>query len=286
MTVSRWKIMAGMFGLSLAGIYAVAGPGSKGKLETKGEPTPAGVVMFAEPPLAQPPIVPVSGVVIAPPAELVLPAAPTEPTALPLPLTLTLPADLPAPPPLVMSQPVIPLSVPVPTLEPIIVSMPSSITLPRAAVEAPPTPIVFELPAPPVIEVTPLLPQTPPEPVASKYRIVLRVGDGEPTFEVRSGDNLVMKVVSEKVDVKSPAEKGQTLSGVKAMGKVRFHGFGAEGTCEELSFLAGTGEVCLTGDVRVQVKDKLGRVESELTGEKMNYRLDAGSSSLAGGLEP
>lgn len=284
MTISRWKIMAGMFGLSLAGIYAVAGPGSKGKAESKGDPFPAGTVVLSEPPLAPPSVVPVSGVIpFVPPAELVVPAAPTpEPTT--LPLTLTLPADLPAPPPLVMSQPVIPL---LPAPEPIVTSMPSSITLPRSTVESLPTPIVFELPAPPIIEVTPPppLPATP-EPAPSKYRIVLRVGDGEPVFEVRSGDNIVMKVISEKVDVKAPMEKGQTLSAVKAMGKVRFVGFGAEGCCDELSFLAGSGEVCLTGGVRVKVKDKLGRVESELTGEKMNYRLEAGDSSLSGVLEP
>ena len=100
----------------------------------------------------------------------------------------------------------------------------------------------------------------------AKYRILLRVGEGEPLFEVRSGDHLILKVVCEKVDVKSP-EKGQGLSAVKAYGKVRFAGFGAEGTCDELNFLAGTGEVAMTGHVMIQVKDKLGRVESEVSAE-------------------
>jgi hypothetical protein len=94
---------------------------------------------------------------------------------------------------------------------------------------------------------------------ATKFKIVLRVGEGEPLFEVRHGDDLVMKVLCEKVDIKSP-EKGQGLSAVTATGKVRFVGFGAEGTCESLSFLAGTGEVLMTGNVKVQVKDKIGRV--------------------------
>ena len=56
---------------------------------------------------------------------------------------------------------------------------------------------------------------------------------------------------------------------------MKFVGFGAEGTCDELSFLAGTGEVTLNGKVTVQVKDKLGRVESELYGDKLKYKLDA-----------
>lgn len=117
----------------------------------------------------------------------------------------------------------------------------------------------------------------------SKFRIILRVGEGEPMFEVRSGDDLVMKVACEKVDIKSP-EKGSGLSAVTATGKVRFVGFGAEGTCDSFSFLAGTGEVSMSGNVRVQVKDKIGRVESELTTEKMQYRLD--STAMPGMLKP
>jgi hypothetical protein len=108
---------------------------------------------------------------------------------------------------------------------------------------------------------------------ATKFRILLRVGEGEPTFEVRCGDDLVLKVACEKVDVKSP-EKGNGLSAVKASGKVRFAGFGAEGTCDELSFLAGSGEVVLAGGVNIKVKDKLGRVESELSADSAKYKLD------------
>jgi hypothetical protein len=118
---------------------------------------------------------------------------------------------------------------------------------------------------------------------ATKFRIVLRVGEGEPTFEVRSGDDLMLKVVCDKVDVKSP-EKGTGLSSVKASGKVHFAGFGAEGTCDELSFLAGTGEVSMTGTVKIHVKDKLGRVESELSTESIKYKIDP--SAINGSLRP
>jgi hypothetical protein len=106
------------------------------------------------------------------------------------------------------------------------------------------------------------------------------VGEGEPTFEVRCGDDLVLKVACEKVDVKSP-EKGTGLSSVKACGKVRFAGFGAEGICDELSFLAGTGEVSMTGAVKIHVKDKLGRIESELSTESARYKLDPCPTGLA-----
>lgn len=132
---------------------------------------------------------------------------------------------------------------------------------------------------------TPPLGVPPPPPVApeAKFRIILRVGEGEPTFEVKHGDNLILKVASEKVDIKSP-EKGAGPSEITARGNVRFVGFGAEGTCEELKFFAGTGQVEMMGDVKVQVKDKLGRVESELTTGSMKYKLDA--SATGGQLKP
>jgi hypothetical protein len=131
---------------------------------------------------------------------------------------------------------------------------------------------------------TPQAPEvTTVAPAGTKFRILLSVGDGMPMFEVKDGDNLVLKVVCEKVDIKSP-EKGQGLSAVTARGKVRFAGFGAEGTCEELSFLAGTGEVSMTGDVKVQVKDKLGRVESEISSSTLKYKID--SNAVGGTLKP
>lgn len=108
---------------------------------------------------------------------------------------------------------------------------------------------------------------------ATKFRIVLRVGEGEPTFEVRCGDDLLMKVACEKVDVKSP-EKGGGPSEVTARGNVRFAGFGSTGTCESLVFQAGSGSVQMTGNVNIKVKDKLGRTESELTTASVTYKLD------------
>jgi hypothetical protein len=119
---------------------------------------------------------------------------------------------------------------------------------------------------------------------ATKFRIILRVGEGEPMFEVRHSDDLVMKVLCEKIDIKSPEKGQQGLSEVTATGKVRFVGFGAEGTCDTFSFLAGTGEVAMSGHVKVQVKDKIGRVESELIADQMRYKLD--TSAMPGILKP
>lgn len=231
------------------------------------------------PPATKPavPMTPPKPVAEAPkavPVDLPLPA-PTKPTA-------TVP-DL-APPAVVNPVPSKPIA-PAPV-------MPISGTQPvpdfpapsKAPEKAPPAlPVPTEQPA---VEPTPSKPIPAPAEAgtvkvgAVKYRILLRVGEGEPTFEVKSGDDLVLKVACEKVDIKSP-EKGAGLSAVTAKGKVRFAGFGVEGSCDELSFMAGTGEVSMTGEVKVQMKDKLGRVESELTTSTLKYKIDANAVGAA-----
>ncbi|MBA2227747.1 hypothetical protein [Thermogemmata fonticola] len=161
---------------------------------------------------------------------------------------------------------------------------PSPAAVPPAAVQ-PAVPVPSAPPAvekPVVHREAAALPQLAQ--VSQRFRVLLRVGEGEPAFEVRCGDDLMLKVVCERVDVKSAAEPGEGLASVKAMGRVRFVGFGAEGTCEELSFLAGDGSVQLQGRVVVRVKDKLGRVESELSGESLRYRIDP--AAMGGVLRP
>jgi hypothetical protein len=236
---------------------------------------------------------PVNGVipVFAPtlPPGGVVPPPPSKPVAVELP-----PPGKPTADPLVKPLPVTPDAAPVkPSAAP--VAPPVSFTAPAAPPSASPliTPVEPSVEAKtvrPAVEgnthIGPAVVSTPVPAAAAvqtKFRIVLRVGEGEPTFEVRHGDDLVMKVKSDKVDIKSP-EKGQGLSAVTATGKVKFVGFGAEGTCDTLSFLAGTGEVSMAGSVNVKVRDKIGRVESELNADKMQYKLD--SSSLPGVLKP
>lgn len=290
---SRWAIMAGMFTISLAGIYAAADPLGGEKGEKRSRPRSSnGVVVLSEPPLAMPEVVPASASLPAlSSSELVLPMpVPAEPPMnVPPPLPqLSLPC-LPElrPCPGVVSDP--PMALPLtPTgvvpLTPVAVApMPTLVAEPPQLTVHSPQPIAFEVPAPPVIETAPLTVESLPP--ASKYRTLLRVGDGEPVFELRSGDNILLKVVSQKVDVKTHPEKGSSLSMVRATGNVRFVGFGAEGTCEELSFRAGTGEVTLTGSVRIRMKDKLGRLESEVSGDRMTYRLELEESPLTGRLE-
>ena len=294
MFLTRWKMMAGVLGVSLGGLAAMAGQCTKSD-PAKGAPPSPEMPTTSAPAVA--PVMPPPTVPSLPPipaadsskAPAVLPVIPASGMMLPMapPAGSTvppvLPVELPAPPAPMVGKPE-PMS-PKADLPGVPLSgatIPAPVVTPSASSAASPP---MSIPADPLIETPPPAPTTitksvaaAPAPAATapahaKYRFLPRVGEGAPIFEVRSGDDLMLKVVCEKVDVKSP-EKGHGLSSVRAAGKVRFAGFGAEGTCDELQFLAGTGEVAMTGSVKIQVKDKLGRVESELSADTLRYRID------------
>ncbi|AMV22791.1 hypothetical protein VT84_00165 [Gemmata sp. SH-PL17] len=221
-----------------------------------------------------------------PDAPKVPPAAPALPMGElfpPAPEKLTpLPGSVPPAPP----------STPLPGKPPVVgaggtpMVPPTGVVIPTGGNDALQPPKADTPPLPietPKVETPVAKPETAPA-AATKYRIVLRVGEGEPTFEVKNGDDLVLKVACEKVDIKSPEKGASGLSAVTARGKVRFAGFGVEGTCTELSFMAGTGEVSMSGEVKVQMKDKLGRVESELTTTTLKYKIDA--SAVGASIKP
>ncbi|HEY1192003.1 MAG TPA: hypothetical protein VGE74_30515, partial [Gemmata sp.] len=226
-------------------------------------------------------------------APMTTPKPVTEPTkAAPLPFADLVPAPTKPPAAVTELMPVTNATPPAKATAPV---LPVSGTQPPASVppigaEPVKNPPALGVPSDPpaVIDVPPSKPTVAPADAAvkagaPKYRILLRVGEGEPTFEVKAGDDLVLKVACEKVDIKSP-EKGAGLSAVTARGKVRFAGFGVEGTCEELSFMAGTGEVSMSGEVKVQMKDKLGRVESELSTSILKYKID--TSAVGAAIKP
>jgi hypothetical protein len=302
MILSRWKLLTGVLGLSIGGFAAFGGQPSRPEVLVVADNKPTMPPAAPAPTDVALPVVPVIPTTSpAPVKEETKPStkpaveAPALPLPDPKPLETKLPPTTPARP---MEVPVVlPASGTIPPAvapsalsslpdTPAVAPMPPPTLLlpatgkPTAAAELPTTPPVAEI-APP--KATPVAPTPVAAAVPTKFRIVLRVGSGEPSFEVRHDDDLVMKVVCEKVDIKSP-EKGQGPSNVTATGKVRFVGFGAEGSCDTLSFLAGTGEVSLAGNVNVKVKDKIGRVESELNADKMQYKLD--QTALTGVLKP
>ncbi|HVK08590.1 MAG TPA: hypothetical protein VM597_07410 [Gemmataceae bacterium] len=121
----------------------------------------------------------------------------------------------------------------------------------------------------------PLLNAPPPAPTAAvaerKLKVCLQMGEDRPRFEVRDGDEVYLRVVCDKVDVKSPSDRGETMSTMRATGRVAFVTPGGEGMCEELTVIPGTGQVVVAG--RVSFKYNWGKVETTVSGEKMTFRL-------------
>lgn len=129
----------------------------------------------------------------------------------------------------------------------------------------------FTTPAP-TPDVKPVEARSTPT-VEKRLKVSLQMGDGNPRFEIRDGDEVVLKVVSDKIDVKAPTEKGDLWSTLKASGRVRFQSPGGDGFCDELTITPGSCEVVATG--KVQFKYNWGKVETAVTSERMTFRLGA-----------
>jgi hypothetical protein len=131
-------------------------------------------------------------------------------------------------------------------------------------------------PVPPSADLRPV-PQPQLAVTTSKLKMLMRLGDGKPRFEIRNSESLelLFKVYGEKVEMQSPPEgaKASPIAGVTAVGKVRFTGPMIEGTCDQVTVLSGTGEVLLKGNV--YVRTKRGKMWSEMTTEKMIYQIGA-----------
>ena len=302
MNRTRWKMMIGALGLSLGGLAAVAGvPASDGMVSCAGTPAHT-VARVSEPPPAAGPKVadlPTLPSVLTPPAPRPIelptpPAVPTPAAPEPTPLPVTGP-NIPALPRIDPVAPALPtpaLPTPVvpevPKVKPVVTTIPDTKRpleeqmFPAAKAELPqlPTPAAFVVAeSPPALAPTPIPASTPaptPTPDAAKVaerklKVILSMGDERPRFEVRDGDEVYLKVVCDRVEVKSPGEGGVTVSTMSATGKVTFVTPGGEGTCDQLAVLPGTGQVVVTG--KVTFTYNWGKVETTVTGEKMNFRL-------------
>lgn len=188
-------------------------------------------------------------------------AVPPIPGSQPLPVPETKPLPLPG-----VDSEVKPLPTPVP--RPVVGGL-------RPLPDVQPTPPVTPTPLPlptPTPEVKPVEARSTPT-VEKRLKVTLQMGEGNPRFEIRDGEEVVLKVVSEKIDVKAPTEKGDLWSTLKASGRVKFQSPGGDGFCDELTISPGSCEVVATG--KVQFKYNWGKVETAVTSERMTFRLGA-----------
>ncbi len=138
------------------------------------------------------------------------------------------------------------------------------------AVSFKPDPVV-ESPKP--APVTPAAAVEPAKELERKLKVILHMGDGRPRFEVRDGEEVYLKIASDRVDVKSPTEKDAKGAPaiMRASGAVRFVTPGGEGTCNELTVHPGTGLVTVSGGVKFTYN--WGQVQTTVGGEQMTFRL-------------
>lgn len=327
MTLTRWKLMAGVLGLSMCGLAALAEPACRTvgytHRQTPDAPPPvadAGSKPLPPPVHVPPPapstLPPVAGNLPSLPPPATLPKADTAPPPatevppaqalppLPGPAEVAKKPDLP-PPPLSSVPPAGGLNekaftdlakqnlnqLPLPTLtdkKPETLPSPK-LELPKPDAALPPPVITFapaptsphverksDLPPPPRIVTTEPVPASAISaavPAERKLKVQLHLGAGKPYFEVRDGEELVLKVASDAVEVKAPAENGDAASVLRASGGVSFRTLGGNGTCDELRVVPGTGEVVVSG--RVAVTSNWGKAETTATADKMTFRLGA-----------
>jgi hypothetical protein len=88
---------------------------------------------------------------------------------------------------------------------------------------------------------------------------------------VKDGDEVVLKVTADGVQLSAAAEKGKPAGVLVAVGGVTFRTLGGYGTCDELHVMPGTGEVVVTG--KVTVTSTWGKAETTATADKMTFRL-------------
>lgn len=308
MTRTRWKLMAGVLGLSLSGLAVVASvPNRNGcqrqcgpEAQVAANPVPGAIAVAVartapqQPPVElPPPAAPVPVPPVPAPLELPIPAKVTTPGEFPVipaaasekpketqPATapVTLPEITPVAP--IIPAASSPLPQPTPTPTPVevkpIVPQPVQATPPLPAIE----------PQAPRIEPTALPPQPQPRPeplpaaepmsAEKKLKVILHMGDERPRFEVRDGDEVYLKVLCERVEVKSPSDRGETMSTLRAAGRVAFVTPGGEGLCDELTVVPGTGQVLVTG--KVSFKYNWGKVETTVSGDRMVFRLGTAPS--------
>ena len=311
MTLTRWKLLAGLLGISIAGVVASADPHCSGTnpLQSRRAPTPpvqtanyaptVSIVPLVVPATANPPTQYVS-----PAITLTLPmleAVPT-PSIVAVPMLNLEPPQLTvseAPKPkLVVVQPfvTIPDAVTTPTLSPPkfapvadkIIDLPLPMT---AAKPIPPIlggPPILDLPAPlpptPTLDLPVVRAETPAivasrKPLAKSEEAPTEVSSVRVVVRLGMAQPKFEVLSGEDVLLKAACEKidvrsiekGDGVTQLKATGGVRFSAPGCEGTCDQLTVLPGTGEVELAGNVKVRCKR--GKGETEIVATTMKFKL-------------
>ncbi len=328
MRLTRWKLMAGVLGLSMCGLAALAEPACRSVGITRRGEEPKQEPAEAAKPIPLPVPAPPPATEVPPPA--VIPVVDEKkPTLTPAPIPIPEKNDPKTPPAVEFklleevakaqnppvplpslsdpkkAEPVSPpitLSVPAPSIP---VSREPATDLPAYAPPVTPIPAPTLTPSPFPVAVEPVVPvksekplpepkkaeipppravDPAPAPAAlteaprpagavsnKKLKVMLHLSDEKPWFEVKDGDEVVLKVTADAVSLEAAAGPSKSASTLVAVGGVTFRTLGGYGTCDELRVVPGTGEVVVTG--KVAVTSNWGKSETTATADKMTFRL-------------
>ena len=289
MAFARGKITAGLLGLSLCGLAAVASStgraGSPLGCHKMDDPKAVTApVKVLAPPVASPP--PIEIPPPSPPA-IELPILPgVTPSATPEPIGLTIPqlelTQAPAIPPVAVPtvKDPIPLAIPpvtAPTPPPAAVPqlvVPEPVPA-RPAVQAPSVPVPdLAIPEPKVVPPVPSVPSSS----SAGVKLVVTLTGGMPSLTVLSDGTEMLTITCEQLDFAARGPGDDSVSAIKATGKVQFQAPGCRGTCDELVINPKTWDGTMFKNVRVTCRQGSG--ESELMAEKMAFKLRTGKDPL------
>lgn len=224
------------------------------------------------PPPSPPPVEPPQPPPVTPPAaDLPTPPSPVDPPKVPPaapskplpPPSVTPPAPTPAP----FDPPPPP---PVPRATPPVAPPPAPSEPPHSPPPLPP--LASTPPAPSVPPTTPKSSSKFPEQVAGSFKLYLRMGGtARPRFEIRDGDEVLLKVYCDRVEMQGAPQGG--LAVLQAHGDVHLTGSGLDGHCESLSVVSAKGEVLMKGAVRLHCHKGKGKAATDVMADQLSFQL-------------
>lgn len=115
------------------------------------------------------------------------------------------------------------------------------------------------------------------KPAMKPLQVQIRTGPGEPTIEIRDGDTLLLKFTCTELAMQVQGA-GLPLPELTGQGKVRVHGCGIDGVCDQLVLSPDSGDVSLRGNVRLSCFR--GDSSAEVTAEMLKFQLRAGAAGV------
>lgn len=285
MTNPRFTIAAGVLGMSLCGLAAIANSSGKAgspmgcyrasptdKLispETQStEQYQVALKVVSDPPVDIPPVTP--PMIEMPKVEK--PVSPPPPMSIPtIPEIAVVPPLTPTVEPAQLAIPKIPETTVVQTPPPVLV-VPELKSAPQTAAK-PDVPNLELIPAPSnsIPPATPIPSSTPAKPNPENIKIMVQMNVGRPSLTILSDNAEVMTLTCEQLDLAARSPGDETVSGIKATGKVTFTAPGCQGSCDELQLNPKSWDGMMLKNVKAKCTN--GKSSTELAADKMTFKL-------------